>query len=286
MAQLAFRIRYDFSNFFNFTQPGLKRYTKLNFNTMYRYLTGLIMLHVLLAACSPSKETNQMKIAVITKTEGFRHDNIPVAVEALQKLALENNWQLFHTEDASFFTKSSLDTLDLVIFLQTTGNIFTEEQQLAIEQFVINGGGLLTIHSGTVTENLWPWYVENLGAVFTGHPPVQEGKLIIEDRTHPSTSFFPDTIWFVTDEWYSFNRNPRNDVHVLISIDESSYDVDNNEWFQGVEQRMGDHPMVWYRYVGEGRLFQTALGHPEQLYSDTLFLKHITGAVLWAAGVE
>ncbi|MCC5929432.1 MAG: ThuA domain-containing protein [Cyclobacteriaceae bacterium] len=240
---------------------------------------------ILSLACTSSPEKENMKIAVITKTDGYRHDNIPVAVEALKKMASENNWDLFHTEDSLYFTSANLDTLDLIIFLQTIGDIFNETQQQDIQAFVEKGGGLLTIHSGTITENDWPWYMSLIGAKFTGHPPTQKGTLIIENREHPATSFLPDSIWTIVDEWYSFDRNPREDVHVLVSIDESSYDVDNNEWFPGINQRMGDHPMVWHQYAGEGRVFQTALGHTEELYSDPLFLQHINGAIEWTAGI-
>ena len=253
---------------------------------MKRIITGFLLLLLTMAACTPQPDRERMNIAVTTQTEGFRHANIPVAINTLKKLATENNWQLIHTEEPNYFKKESLDTLDLIVFLQTTGNIFGDEQKQAIEQFVEKGGGLLTIHSGTVTENDWKWYIDNLGAVFIGHPPVQEGKLIIEDRNHPSTDFFPDSVWIIEDEWYFFDRNPREDVHVLISIDELSNDVDNNKWFDRVDQRMGDHPLVWYKYVGQGRIFQTALGHPEELYSDPFFIKHLKGAIFWTAGMK
>lgn len=246
----------------------------------------LLLTPAILWQCSNPSKPNTMNIAAISKTADFRHDNIPVAAVALQKMATENNWNLVHTEDPAHFSATSLDTLDLVIFLQTTGDIFNDSQRKAIQAYVENGGGLLTIHTGTVTENNWPWFTKMMGATFIGHPPVQEGKLIVEDRTHPATSFLPDSIWIIEDEWYSFDRNPRSEVNVLISIDESSYDVDNNEWFPGAQQRMGDHPLVWYRYAGKGRVFQTALGHPKEIYSDPLFLKHIKGAILWTAGQE
>lgn len=248
------------------------------------FITCILLFSIATAACTPQQERERMNIAVTTQTEGFRHSNIPVAVKALKNLATENNWQLFHTEESQYFTNENLDTLDLIIFLQTTGNIFGDEQKQAIEQFVEKGGGLLTIHSGTVTENDWKWYIDNLGAVFVGHPPVQEGKLIIEDRNHPSTDFFPDSIWVIEDEWYFFDRNPREDVHVLMSIGELSKNVDNKEWFDPVDQGLGDHPLVWYRHVGHGRIFQTALGHPPELYSDSNFIKHLKGAILWTAG--
>jgi uncharacterized protein len=250
----------------------------------HKYLSFCLII-ICASACTSTPEKESMKIAVITKTDGYRHDNIPVAVEALKKMAFGNDWEMYHTEDSLYFNSTNLDTLDLIIFLQTIGDIFNETQQHAIESFVEKGGGLLTIHSGTITENSWPWYISLIGAKFTGHPPTQKGTLIIENRDHPATSFLSDSVWTIIDEWYSFDRNPRDDVHVLISIDESSYDVDNNEWFPGINQMMGDHPMVWYQYAGEGRVFQTALGHTEELYSDPLFLEHIKGAIEWTAGL-
>jgi uncharacterized protein len=241
---------------------------------------------ILVLSCQQKPGEDTMKIIVFTKTDGYRHDSIPEAVQALEQLCGVNNWNMIHTEDSLFFTKSNLKSIDVVIFLHTIGNIFGDTQKKAIEEFVIRGGGLVTIHTGTVTENEWQWFSEAIGARFIGHPPEQRGKLIIEDRSHPSTEFFPDSVWIIKDEWYSFDRNPRKDVHVLISIDEMSYDVDDNRWFEGVNQRMGDHPLVWYKEVDKGTVFQTALGHPAELYSDSLFIKHLEGAILCSAGLK
>jgi type 1 glutamine amidotransferase len=227
-----------------------------------------------------------INVLVYSNTNGYRHDCIPVAIETLNELAGTENWNIHSSEDSLFFTAQNLEGFDVIVFLQTSGNILNPEQQILVEKFVTEGKGLVCIHSGTVTEYDWDWYGNAIGAYFTGHPPVQEGKLIIEDRTHPATSFFPDTVWVIEDEWYSFDRNPRENVHVLVLIDESSYNVDDNHWFKGVEQRMGDHPLVWYKYVGKGRVFQTALGHPNELYADTLFRKHLAGAINWGVGRE
>lgn len=227
-----------------------------------------------------------MKIVVFTKTDGYRHESIPEAVQTLERHCMINNWEMVHPENSLLFTKSNLKSIDVVVLLHTTGNIFADAQKQAIEDFVMNGGGLVTMHTGTVTENEWQWFSEAMGAKFIGHPPVQSGKLIIEDRSHPATAFFPDSLWITKDEWYSFERNPRQDVHVLISIDEASYDVDDNRWFEGANQLMGDHPLVWYKEVGKGTVFQTALGHTPELYSDSLFIKHLEGALVWSAGLK
>jgi hypothetical protein len=76
-----------------------------------------------------------MNIAMITKTTEFRHGNIPVAVDALQKMASENNWNLIHTEDSTWFSADNLENQDLIIFLQTTGDIFDDNQQQAIQAY-------------------------------------------------------------------------------------------------------------------------------------------------------
>lgn len=220
-----------------------------------------------------------MKIIVFSKTDGYRHESIPSGIRTIQELALENAWEVFATEDSNHFNPEHLKQFDLIIFMSTIGNILNDEQQQAVEQFVESGKGLLTIHSGTITEPDWPWYQQAIAAQFSGHPPPQKGTVIIENREHPSTRHFTSDRWETTDEWYSFTTNPREQVTVLISIDESSYDVDDNRWFEGVNQRMGDHPLVWYQRIGKGLVFQSAFGHPDALYADPVYQAHLVGAI-------
>jgi uncharacterized protein len=223
-----------------------------------------------------------LNILVMSKTVGYRHESIPAGLVAIKELAIQNNWKVTATEDSAMFTKTALDTFNVVIFLCTSGNILDEAGENALQQFVESGKGLVTIHSGTDTEYDWKWYNEAIGAHFLGHPPTQKATVIIEDRNNLSTSHFPGSTWTTEDEWYSFRRNPRNDVHVLISIDESTYNVDDNKWFKGAVQRMGDHPLVWYKKMGKGIVFQSAFGHTNAMFADPLYRKHLEGAILFA----
>lgn len=221
-------------------------------------------------------------IIVFTKTNGFEHECIPAAVAAIEKLSLANNWNIIITNQDTIFNHKQLQSIDLIILVSPTGDIFNAEAEKAIEQFVERDGkNLLTVHSGTDAEYDWQWYQNAIGARFMGHPPVQKGTIIIEDRNNPSTAIFPDDTWMAEDEWYSFFSNPRDKVHVLISMDESSYDVDNNPWFPGKKLRMNDHPLVWYKELGEGIVYQSALGHPIEMYSNPIYLKHLKGAIDW-----
>ncbi len=225
-----------------------------------------------------------LNLLVFSKTAGYRHESIPAGLKALNEIATNQGWKITATEDSMLFSLSVLDTIDVVVFLSTSGDVLGTVQENALQQFVESGGGLVTIHSGTDTEYNWAWYQEAIGACFIGHPPVQKATLTIEDSHNPATKHFPAKTWETEDEWYSFNRNPRGDVNVLISIDESTYDVDDNRWFEGVKQRMGDHPLVWYKRVGKGIVFQSALGHTNAMFNDPLYRQHIIGMIEFCSG--
>ena len=69
--------------------------------------------------------------------------------------------------------------------------------------------------------------------------------------------------------------NPRGDVHVLATLDESTYSGGTNGF---------DHPISWYQYFEGGRSWYTGLGHTEGTYSEPLFRQHLLGGILFAAG--
>jgi hypothetical protein len=228
-----------------------------------------------------------MILLVFTKTVGYYHISKPNAIKAFYEIAHDEKWQITFTEDSTLFTEKELNKYNVVVFLLTTGNnLLNDEEKLALQKYVEDGGGFVGVHTATDTEYKWPWYEKLVGAHFLGHPPVHEGKLIIENRNHPATICFgADTVKW-KDEFYSFDRNPRknSNVKVLVSIDEKSYNIDENLWFKNVNIVMGDHPMIWCQNIGHGRSFHTALGHTPELYDNEMFRKHITGAILWAAG--
>lgn len=228
-----------------------------------------------------------MNVLVFTKTVGFYHDSIPNAIKAFYEMAHEKKWHITFTDDSTLFTEKELSKYNVVVFLLTTGNnLLNDDEKSALQKYVEDGGGFVGVHSVTDTEYNWPWFEKLIGAHFLGHPPVHEGKLIVENRNHPATICFDADMVKWKDEFYSFDRNPRrnSNVNVLVSIDEKSYNIDENLWFKNVNLVMGDHPLIWYQKIGRGRSFQTALGHTAELYDNEMFRKHLTGAVLWAAG--
>jgi cytochrome c len=231
-----------------------------------------LLLTLAQPACNSKPNDASLRVLVFTKTAGFRHSSIGAGLTAVQDIAERNRIILTQTEDASMFDATALGDFDAVVLLNTTGDVFNSEQELAFQSFIESGGALIGVHAAADTEPDWPFYRELLGAHFVSHPAVQTATLEVEDRMHPATRSLPDP-WQHEDEWYNFDRNPRVDAHILLGIDESTYDGGT----------MGtDHPVAWTRQVGSSRIFYTALGHTEASYAEPEFVSHLEGGLLWA----
>lgn len=226
---------------------------------------------------SPSANACHRKLLVFSKTGAFRHASIPAAVAALKKLVADNNVAADFTEDPTVFNDANLSQYDAVVFLLTTGDILNDSQQAAFERYIRSGGGYVGVHSASDTEYDWAWYGGLVGAYFDrvhGHSSVVQATIDVVDHTNPSTVMLP-AHWIRTDEWYNFATNPSGHVHVLMTIDETTYKG-------GV---MGpNHPIAWYHDYDGGRAWYSALGHTSESYSEPLFLAHLWGGITYAMG--
>lgn len=231
------------------------------------------------------------KVMVYSRTAGFRHASIEPGIAAIRQLGADHGFTVDATEDPTQFTSANLAQYDVVLFLNTTLDVLdTDAQQQALVDFVAAGGGYVGIHSAADTEHEWPWYGELVGAQFRTHPVQQAGTFVIEASDHPSVAHLPNP-WTIFDEFYSFKWNPRGQVRVLMTIDESSYDANPNTsclpdsptFPQGYNGEMGDHPMSWCHTRLGGTAWYTALGHEIYLYEEPDFLQHILNGILTAA---
>src|SRR4051812_33249161 len=206
-------------------------------------------------SCS-NKRNEKPRVLVFSLTKGFHHESIPNGIAAIQKLGQENGFDVDTTTNPEMFNDSTLKKYSAVIFLSTTGDVLNYRQEAAFERYIQAGGGYVGVHAATDTEYDWGWYGRLAGAWFYDHPGihdkspnVQPGVLNVVDNNNPATKHLPK-VWKHTDEFYSFKKALAPDVHVLVTVDESSYTGG---------KRMGFHPMVWYHDFDGGRSFYTEL---------------------------
>ncbi len=217
-----------------------------------------------------------INVLVFSKTEGFRHASIPKGQEAIFALGKEQGFSVDTTENASIFKEKTLKDYNVIVFLNTTGDILNEAQQLEFNRWIQAGGGFVGVHAATDTEYDWPWYGELVGAYFNGHPSdpnVREAVVKCVHKEHESTNMLPEE-WTRNDEWYNYkNINPN--INVLLNLDESTYEGGTNG-----EQ----HPIAWYHEFDGGRSWYTGGGHTDESFVDPTFLAHLWGGISYAAG--
>jgi cytochrome c len=238
-------------------------------------VAGLVAVMSVFALPSVAAAAPKFKVLVFSKTAGFRHDSIPTGIARIEQLGRANNFAVDATEDATAFRANNLRQYDAVIFLSTTGDVLNNNQQSAFEGYIQDGGGFVGIHAAADTEYDWPFYGNLVGAYFKSHPAQQDATVKVADRNHPATKHLPER-WNRFDEWYDYQANPRGDVHVLATLDETTY--------EGHQMDGVDHPIAWCQTYEGGRSFYTGGGHTQASYGEPAFQKHLLGAIRWAAG--
>ncbi len=219
-----------------------------------------------------------LSVLVFSKTEQFRHDAIEKGQEAIQELGKENGFNVDVTEDAAVFNEQELSKYNVIVFLNTTGDVLDNAQQLEFNRFIQAGGGFVGVHAAADTEYGWPWYGRLVGAYFDSHPNdpnVRDATITRIDAEHGSTAHLPEE-WPCSDEWYNY-RNISPDINVLLNLDESSYEGGTNG---------ENHPIAWYQEFDGGRSWYTGRGHTRESYDNEDFLDHLLGGIMYAAGPQ
>lgn len=243
-----------------------------------RHCVSLFLFFFLLT----SLHAQQFRAILITETAGWHHHSIVSAVPAMEGLAKRHNFALDRYQPGEKLTSEMLDPYDVAIFVNTTMDIFDEDEQKAFEGFIQAGNGYVGVHAASDTEYDWPWYTQLVGHMFVIHPTIQTAMLDIKDSNFPGLARWPDRLLW-TDEYYEFTPAKIEGLNYLITIDESTYDP-KADWGRVSGDGMGDfHPMAWYHEFDGGRAFYTALGHMPEVYQEKLFLEHVYGGIYWAA---
>jgi uncharacterized protein len=240
------------------------------------------LLLLLFCVFSSATFAQQFKVLLFSKTDGFHHESINEGVTAIKQLANRHTFSVDWHENAAIFNDKDLAKYAAVIFLSTTGNILNVEQKAAFEKYIKSGKGFVGIHSASDTEYDWAWYTKMVGMMFKIHPLQQTAYLRVEDSNFPGMERFPKKLLW-TDEWYDFSERKADDLKILVSVDEKSYNP-YAKWGDKESKGMGAmHPISWYHNYDGGRSFYTALGHIPLTYSDQTFLDHLYGGIYWAA---
>ncbi|HLF34124.1 MAG TPA: ThuA domain-containing protein [Cyclobacteriaceae bacterium] len=244
------------------------------------FLTKLLLI---LTVLSPAyAQRHQFEVLVFSAPDLYHDAVMPTAITELKNLAEIHYFRMTWTQQGSDFNDENLNKYAVIIFLNAKGSRLAPAELASFKKFIQRGGGFVGIHVASSNADCDEWYRKLVGRTFTGHPEIQTGIMKVADKNFPATMHLPDH-WVWSDEWYEFGEALTSSMHVLLTVDESTYQVkrkSGNIEYNG----MGEfHPISWYQEYDGGRSFYTALGHKEAHFRDPWFLKHIYGGIYWAA---
>jgi type 1 glutamine amidotransferase len=217
------------------------------------------------------------KALVYSRTVGYRHEfAIPAGRQMFTDLASQFDFEVTTSEDFSF-TAENLASYELVVFLNTTGNILGADEEAAFEQWMVSKhGAFLGMHSAADTELGWSFYSELTGQYFDLHTVCcSESPIVWEPDAldFPAVRGLPSP-WLRSEEWFRFNQ-------FSVWSTKPGFRILGTVQIQGVT-----HPVSFAREYGNFRSFYTSIGHEVPTYQDELVRRHVAGGLLWSVRRE
>jgi uncharacterized protein len=267
---------------------------------------------------SPAKPTKPRKLLVFSRTTGFHHSSIPIAVRSLTMMGEKTGaYTVDASEDPAVFEPENLNKYDGVFLVSTTGEFLNpakiattrgfgggvpadpaapqgqdaadvavrhERYKKSLMDSVKSGKGLMGLHAATDSYpgNSWPEWAQLIGGGFQAHPWTKLVPVKNVAPTHPVNAAFEGKDFEINDEIYEFRLNTADPtrLHVLLQLDVSKM-TDATKGNRGAE---GPYYVSWIQPFGKGRVFYCSLGHREEIQWNCAVLKHYLAGIQYALG--
>lgn len=225
---------------------------------------------------------HKAKVLVLTERGGQHGGFTDAGLRWLAAEGVKGNFSITEINNARNITEAYLSQFSLVIQLDFPPYTWPKEAEDAFVKYIEEGrGGWIGFHHATLLGEfdgypMWQWFSDFMGGVrFKNYiAPLADGTLIVEDKQHPVMKDVPASFVVPDDEWYTYDKSPRPNVHVLANVDESSYTPAS-------DIKMGDHPVVWVNGSKKARNVYFQIGHSSKLYETEGFTTMFRNAINW-----
>lgn len=203
----------------------------------------------------------------------------------LDELATKSNIAIDYIQNTDSIDDESLAKYRLFIQLDYPPYAWKEKAVAAFQNYIEQGrGGWIGFHHASLLGEfdgykMWDWYAKFMGGIRWKDyiATFARANVNVEDRKHPVMRGVPTSFPVMTEEWYTYDKSPRPNVHVIASVDESSYQPDS-------KVKMGDHPVVWTNPSVKARNVYIFMGHSPDLFDNEAYKQLFRNAIFWAAG--
>jgi uncharacterized protein len=243
-----------------------------------------ILCTTTISAAAPRHAKPKFRVIALAEAGGIHQPFVDAAKIWLNNLAAENDFTVDYIQNTDPINDAFLSKYKLFIQLNYPPYNWTPTAQAAFIRYIEKGkGGWIGFHHATLLGEfdgfpIWPWFSNFMGGIrFTGYiPTFSDGMVNVEDPSHPTMKGVPSRFLVKHEEWYTWDKSPRPNVHVLASVDESTYKPDT-------KTKMGDHPVVWTNEHYKARNIYIFMGHHPDLFENPAFTTIFRNSIFWAA---
>jgi type 1 glutamine amidotransferase len=146
----------------------------------------------------------------------------------------------------------------------------TEEQGLAIKNFVQAGGGFYPLHNSSHISLSSRNYRDVMGGAYFGHPPLRPFQVHATQNAHPITAGMKPFIVNDEQHYVDYDKDPRYVILESENLDGLTY-----------ENRGTKSPAGWAYDYGKGRVVFTAVGHTIHAMWNPQYLELQKRAIRW-----
>ena len=222
-------------------------------------------------------------VLVLAQRGGHHEAYSKAAFQWLAKEARDSMFSFQVIRNTDKINEKFLEQFQLIIQLDYPPYSWKPEAAKALEQYITEGrGGFIGFHHATLLGTfdgypMWEWYHQFMGNIRWKDyiPDFANGMVHVEDTTHPVMRGVPLAFLVEKEEWYTYDRSPRLNVHVIASVDEHSY-------VPASEKVMGDHPVIWSNTHVKARNVYIFMGHSPELFKNKAYTDIFRNAISWA----
>jgi uncharacterized protein len=224
-------------------------------------------------------------VLVLTERGGIHEGFVASALIWLENFSRENNFDFTVINKADSITDAFLSGYQLILQLNYPPYMWSDSSKASFIRYMEEGrGGWVGLHHASLLGefdgySMWQWYSQFMGGIrWKNYIAARaSGTVHVEDAVHPVMKGLPENFSIPDDEWYTYDKDPRPNVHVLANVDESSYQPPS-------DIKMGDHPVIWTNEKIKARNVYFQMGHHKNIFQSAEFKKMLGNAILWAAG--
>ena len=251
---------------------------------MKKVVLGFFLIFVLISnGCFGASQKKYNNVLVLTERFSQHRSFVLAALPWLNEFGEKNNFIFTEINHASEITEELLKKYDVFVQLDYPPYGWGSEAEAAFIKYMEEGKiGWIGFHHASLLgefdgQPMWNWFSDFMGEIrFKDYIAETASAIVhIEDEKHPVMKGIPTSFSIPNEEWYTFDKNPREKVHVLASVDESTYRPDS-------DIKMGDHPVIWTNTEVKTRNVYFLIGHADTLFTSDEFKKMFSNALLWA----